>query len=40
MKEASVGSIVITENEIMPVGIFSEQDYVRRVILKGRFYYL
>lgn len=35
MAEKAIGALVVVENELM-VGIFSERDYARKVILKGR----
>ena len=35
MAEKEIGALVVVENDIM-VGIFSERDYARKVILKGR----
>ena len=35
MAERTVGALVVTEGD-KPVGIFSERDYLRRVILQGR----
>jgi len=35
MAEKEIGALVVVENELM-VGIFSERDYARKVILKGR----
>ncbi len=36
MAEHNVGALVVVENE-EPVGIISERDYARKVILKGKF---
>jgi CBS domain-containing protein len=35
MASKNVGAVIVTENEA-PVGIFTERDYARSVILKGR----
>jgi len=35
MADKKIGALVVVENELM-VGIFSERDYARKVILKGR----
>ncbi len=35
MADKEIGALVVVENELM-VGIFSERDYARKVILKGR----
>lgn len=35
MCEKNVGGLLITENE-KPVGIFTERDYARKVVLKGK----
>ena len=35
MVEANVGSIVVTEDDEV-VGIFTERDYLRRIVLQGR----
>ncbi len=35
MVDANVGSIVVTENDEV-VGIFTERDYLRRIVLQGR----
>jgi len=36
MSEKNIGAIVIVDNNDFPVGIFSERDYARKVILKGK----
>ena len=35
MASQNVGAVIVTENDA-PVGIFTERDYARNVILKGR----
>ena len=35
MADKEIGALVVVENDVM-VGIFSERDYARKVILKGR----
>jgi signal-transduction protein with cAMP-binding, CBS, and nucleotidyltransferase domain len=35
MAEKEIGALVVVEND-QPIGIFSERDYARRVILAGR----
>ena len=35
MASKNVGAVIVTENDA-PVGIFTERDYARNVILKGR----
>ena len=36
MSEKNIGAIMIVDNNNFPVGIFSERDYARKVILKGK----
>ena len=36
MSEKNIGAIIIIDNNDFPVGIFSERDYARKVILKGK----
>ena len=36
MSEKNIGAIVIVDNNDFPLGIFSERDYARKIILKGR----
>ncbi len=36
MSEKNIGAIVIVDNNDFPIGIFSERDYARKVILKGK----
>ena len=36
MSENNIGAIIIVDNNDCPIGIFSERDYARKVILKGK----
>ena len=36
MSEKNIGAIIIVDNNNFPIGIFSESDYARKVILKGK----
>ena len=36
MAEKNIGAIIIVDNNDFPIGIFSERDYARKVILKGK----
>ena len=36
MSEKNIGAIIIVDNNDLPIGIFSERDYARKVILKGK----
>ena len=36
MSEKNIGAIIIVDNNDFPIGIFSERDYARKVILKGQ----
>tara|TARA_B110000881_G_C18357688_1_gene404739 strand:- start:217 stop:651 length:435 start_codon:yes stop_codon:yes gene_type:complete len=36
MSENNIGAIIIVDNKDCPIGIFSERDYARKVILKGK----
>jgi CBS domain-containing protein len=36
MSEKNIGAIIIVENNDFPIGIFSERDYARKIILKGK----
>jgi len=36
MSEKNIGAIIIVDNNGFPIGIFSERDYARKVILKGK----
>ena len=36
MSEKNIGAIIIVDNNDFPIGIFSERDYARKVILKGK----
>ncbi len=36
MSEKNIGAIIIIDNNDIPIGIFSERDYARKVILKGK----
>jgi len=35
MSEANIGALVIQDND-QPAGIFTERDYLRKIVLKGR----
>jgi CBS domain-containing protein len=35
MSEANIGALVIQEKD-RPLGIFTERDYLRKIVLKGR----
>ena len=34
--EKNIGAIIIVDNNDFPIGIFSERDYARKIILKGK----
>ena len=36
MSEKNIGAIIIVDNNNIPIGIFSERDYARKIILKGK----
>jgi len=36
MSENNIGAIIIVDNNDFPVGIFSERDYARKIVLKGK----
>ena len=36
MSEKNIGAIIIVDNNDFPISIFSERDYARKVILKGK----
>ena len=36
MSEKNIGAIVIVDNNDLPIGIFSERDYARKIVLKGK----
>ena len=36
MSEKNISAIIIVDNNIFPIGIFSERDYARKIILKGK----
>ena len=36
MSEKNIGAIVIIDNNDLPIGIFSERDYARKIVLKGK----
>ena len=36
MSEKNIGAIVIVDNNDFPIGIFSERDYARKIVLKGK----
>ena len=36
MSEKNIGAIIIVDTNDFPIGIFSERDYARKIILKGK----
>ena len=36
MSEKNIGAIIVVDNNDFPVGIFSERDYARKIILKEK----
>ena len=36
MSDKNIGAIIVVDNNDFPVGIFSERDYARKIILKGK----
>jgi CBS domain-containing protein len=36
MSEKNIGAIIIVDNNDFPIGIFSERDYARKIVLKGK----
>jgi len=36
MSEKNIGAIIVVDNNGFPIGIFSERDYARKIILKGK----
>ena len=36
MSENNIGAIIIVDNKDFPMGIFSERDYARKIVLKGK----
>jgi len=36
MSEKNIGAIIIVDNNDFPIGIFSERDYARKIILKDK----
>ena len=36
MSEKNIGAIIIVDNDDFPIGMFSERDYARKIILKGK----
>jgi len=36
MSEKNIGAIIVVDKNDSPVGIFSERDYARKIILKGK----
>ncbi len=36
MSEKNIGAIIIVDKKDFPIGIFSERDYARKIILKGK----
>jgi CBS domain-containing protein len=36
MSEKNIGAIIVVDDNDFPIGIFSERDYARKIILKGK----
>ena len=36
MSDKNIGAIIIVDNNDFPIGIFTERDYARKIILKGK----
>jgi len=36
MSEKNIGAIIIVDSNDFPIGIFSERDYARKIVLKGK----
>ena len=36
MSAKNIGAIIIVDNNEFPIGIFSERDYARKIVLKGK----
>ena len=36
MSENNIGAIIVVDNNDSPIGIFSERDYARKIVLKGK----
>ena len=36
MSEKNIGAIIVVDNNDFPIGIFSERDYARKIVLKGK----
>ena len=36
MSEKNIGATIIVDNNDFPIGIFSERDYARKIVLKGK----
>ena len=36
MSEKNIGAIIIVDKNDFPIGIFSERDYARKIVLKGK----
>ena len=36
MSEKNIGAIIIVDDNDFPIGIFSERDYARKIVLKGK----
>ena len=36
MSEKNISAIIIVDNNDFPIGIFSERDYARKIVLKGK----
>ena len=36
LSEKNIGAIIVVDNNDFPIGIFSERDYARKIVLKGK----